>query len=232
MINLAKRLRRYLRRQKLKLEDIHAGVLLNSILSQGKYFPTTGSSINLHSIATVVNDVIINRRQSIVEFGAGLSTLCFARVARDFDLNISIVSVDDNEAWLELMKQRLREENLEDRVTFVLAPLTDCPQAKDGLQWYDQQAILQIIQSVPAVDVLLVDGPMAYDRARELSRYPAVPFIKPYLSDCYSIFLDDLHRNGEQQIARWWELELDAKITKVNSQFWLLGNGDSFNPVV
>ena len=232
MIGLAKRLRSYLKRQQLKLDDIHAGVLLNSVLSQGKYFPTTGSSINLHSVATVVNDVIINGRQSVIEFGAGLSTLCLARVVRDFDLDTTIVSVDDNEAWLDLMSQRLKDEGLEERVSFVFATLKECEHAKNNLKWYDQAAISSATDSISTFDVVLVDGPMAWDRTRQLSRYPAVPFIMPKLSQSYAVYLDDLHRNGEQKILKWWETELGASCVKVNSQFSMLSKGDSFNPVV
>ncbi len=232
MIKLVKRFQNYLKRQTLKLDDIHAGILLDNILSQGQYFPTTASSINLHSVATIINDVIINRRQSIVEFGAGLSTLCLARVVRDLKLSTSIVSVDDNEAWLSLMKQHLQAEGLEDFVTFVFAPLTDCKEAKEGLKWYDQQPVITAVKSKSAVDVVIVDGPMAYDKARSLSRYPAALIVKPYLANNYSIFLDDLHRDGEKLIAKSWEKELNAKIKKVNSQFWMLSKGDSFNPVV
>ena len=232
MIRFTNIVRRYIERQKLKLDDVHAGILLNRTLSQGKYFPTTGSSLNLHSVATVVNDVIVNRRQCVIEFGAGLSTLCFARLVRDFDLNTKIVSVDDNEAWLQIMKERLVDEGLQDRVNLVFAPLASCEHAKNSLLWYDQAAINSATESLQSFDVVLVDGPMAYDRPRALSRYPAVPFLAPRLSPGYAIFLDDMHRDGEKEIAKSWQSELGAKRTVVNSNFVMLSKGNFFNPVV
>ena len=232
MIRTYHRIRNYVERQKLKQNDIHAGILLDNILSQGKYFPAAGSAINLHSIAAVVNDVIINRRESVIEFGAGLSTLCFARMVRDFDLSTTIVAVEDNEQWLQLMRERLAAEGLEDKVLFAHAPLSKCLHAKNGLDWYDTASIESATQSIPFFDSVLVDGPMAWDKPRALSRYPAVPFIKPKLGKSYAIFLDDTHRDGERQIADWWANELGAKKTKVNSNFLMLNKGEYFNPII
>ena len=232
MIGTYKKIRKFIDRQRLKHDDVHAGILLDSILSQGKYFPTTGSSLNLHSLAAVLNDIIINRRESIIEFGAGLSTLCFARLVRDLDLPTTIVAVDDNEQWLQLMKERLADEGLENKVVFIYAPLAKCQYAKNGLDWYNEASIESATELIPSFDVVLVDGPMAWNKPRALSRYPAVPFVKSRLAESYAIFLDDTHRDGERKIASWWETELGAKRMKVNSNFVMLSKGNYFNPIV
>ncbi len=130
------------------------------------------------------------------------------------------------------MKERLADEGLEDRVTFVYAPLTECKHAKNGLKWYDEDAINAQTSSVSHFDMVLVDGPMAFRKSISLSRYPAVPYLLPRLADQYAVFLDDSNRSGEKQIAQWWKAELDAKETAVNSNFVMLSKGDSFNPVI
>lgn len=110
--------------------------------------------------------------------------------------------------------------------------MAECEYAKNHLKWYDQETIESQTKSFPEFDLVLVDGPMAWDKPRSLSRYPALPFVRPKLAERFSVFLDDTHRSGEQQIADWWQNELLAKKTKVNSNFTMLCKGDFFNPVV
>jgi len=226
------KLKRKLNQVLLQTKDIHAAALLHQLTAQGNYFPLTGSSLNMHSMATVVNDIIINRRQSVIEFGAGFSTLCLARLVRDFGISTTIVSIDDNQQWTQLMQERLADEDLQDRVVFVYAPLTECEHSKNRLKWYDMAEINRQTESIPEYDVVLVDGPMAWDKPRALSRYPAVPFVRSKLADQYAVYLDDVHRKGEQEIASLWQAELGATKTKVNSNFVMFHEGDFFNPVV
>jgi len=56
--------------------------------------------------------------------------------------------------------------------------------------------------------LLLVDGPPAHDKNIMYARYPAAPYFKPFMSEDYTIILDDINRKGEQEILQKWEKEL------------------------
>ena len=62
------------------------------------------------------------------------------------------------------------------------------------------------------MDCIIVDGPQAWNRDLELSRYMTVPILSERLKNDYSIFLDDGLRLGERKVRRKWEKELDIKI--------------------
>lgn len=233
MKNFFGKLKSFTRNQRLIQKDIYSNQLMINLSSMGKYFPVSGSSLNMHSLATMINDVVINDRKQIVEFGAGLSTLYVARLIHSLNLETRVISIDDNQGWLDLMKDRLEDEGLSPYVQFVFGPLAPCSHAKQGLEWYDEQAVIKALQdcSTP-VDSVLVDGPMAFEKSKGLARYPALPVANPFLNDQYAIFLDDMHRDGEQAIIKEWSKLNQLEFRKVNPVFSLAQRGEGFNPVV
>ena len=232
MINPFRRLRELADRQRLLLKDIQANQFLRNLASEGNYFPATGSSLNAHSLATVVNDITINQRNSVIEFGAALSTLYIARLIRQLSLDTVLISVDDNEDWLDIIRVRLKEESLLDSVTLVHAPLKPCSHSIGSLDWYDEAAISVQTSNTAIFDVVLIDGPMAYRKPIELARYPALQYVSPRIGERLSVFLDDTHRSGEREVLRRWENEFELTFTKVNSAFSRATRGNAFNPVV
>ncbi len=227
------KLKSFTRNQRLLQKDIYSNQLMINLASMGKYFPVTGSSLNMHSLATILNDVVVNQRKQIVEFGAGLSTLYFARLIHSLNLETRLISVDDNQGWLDLMKHRLEDENLSEYVQFVFGPLKPCTHAKNKLHWYDENAVTEALSNCPRkLDSVLVDGPMAYEKSKGLARYPALPVVSPYLDEKCAIFLDDMHREGEQTICKEWSKQHQIEFRKVNPVFSLGQRGQGYNPVV
>ena len=229
--NIVARIKSFTRKQRQLLKDIHARQVLADLVGEPNYFPATGSSLNSHSLATVINDLIINDRKCMIEFGAGISTLYVARLIRQKSLNLQLISVDDNSKWLEIMKSHLAEESLSDLVQFVHAPLAKSTHSLDSLLWYDEVAIEDVIGSTSKFDVVLVDGPMAWQKKTELARYPAIPFMNGRLSDRCVVFLDDSYRKGEQQVLKRWAQEFKLAFVNVNPVFSMANRGKSFNPV-
>ena len=84
--------------------------------------------------------------------------------------------------------------------------MIDKPHALDGNKWYDRTVVeAQLVGAT--VDLILVDGPIAYTQEKRLARYPALPNIADRLSGDCAIFLDDVRRSGEREIAERWAKE-------------------------
>jgi hypothetical protein len=62
--------------------DLLAMSLMHNLIHSGKYLPFTQFSLSPYALATVMNDVVVNRRQRILEFGTGISTILTARLIR------------------------------------------------------------------------------------------------------------------------------------------------------
>jgi Methyltransferase domain len=82
------------------------------------------------------------------------------------------------------------------------------PLGRDGLPWYAQHAL----RCLPAqIDVLLVDGPPAFEPGAGLSRYPALPAFAERLTPDAVVVLDDIDRRGELGVLHAWEHDTDFR---------------------
>lgn len=197
----------------------------------GIYLPFTSSALNFHSLATVLNDININGRGHLVEFGSGVSTIYIARNAKRRKRDFRLTSVESDEAWIAILRDVLEEEDCQSCVQFVYAPLSPCASALSGLNWYNEPTVRDALKSAPPIDSVLVDGPMAHERKNSLSRYPAIPVIQEYLAKNNVVFLDDVHRQGEFHISMRWARNHGFTFSKVNPQFSMAFNGKGFNPI-
>jgi hypothetical protein len=182
--------------------DLLAMAMMHNLVHAGKYLPFTQFSLSPYALATLMNDIVINRRQHIVEFGAGISTILNARLIRKNGLPTTITSVEHDADWLRIVKDTLVEEDLMKYVTFVEAPLVKSARFNHGLAWYNTDILDASLKG--KYDLVLVDGPPTTDK---LDRYPALPYMQGRLSDRFSFYLDDANRDSEQAVLRRWEAE-------------------------
>jgi len=190
-------------RSSRSVHDVAALVQLRPLVSS--YIPISGMAMNPSEIARICNDILINRRQKIVEFGCGASTVYIAKILPD---NAVIYSVDHDSEWLDIVRGWLQREGVEDRVRFIHAPLRSINLEDHRSEWYDL-AVLE--RSLPEndIDCVIVDGPPAGSGGiGALARYPAIPVLESKLAERVSIYLDDAVRNGEQTIAKKWSERL------------------------
>lgn len=169
------------------------------------FLPTTSWSVSPREVLHICNDIIINKRQSIIEFGAGFSTICIAQLLKINNLHISFVTVEDNENWANDIRNLLTRLGLHDYATVITAPLAGVSDnfAKNPQKtWYDTQLITAATDRISGFDLVIVDGP--FGGSTPFARYSAVPFLKSKLSGDFAIFLDDSARADEKAIAADW----------------------------
>jgi hypothetical protein len=205
--------------------------LLDKLLKEGPYFPVASPTLNMFSLLQVVNDAVVNRRKCYVEFGAGISTLVMARLKRLNNLNLQVVVVESDKEWLNLVQGFLKEEGLEPLVELVYAPLLESEvYYKNKTRWYDSKAIYAALEGKPAPDLVLVDGPFAYNQELQFARYPAWDCLKAKMSDSFTFFLDDINRAGEKEILEKWAQDSGLEKTILSSTFGLIHKNLGFYP--
>ena len=180
------------------------------------YLPWSGYSMRPSGLVQVLNDIFINNRTMILECGGGISTFYIARLLSSRGGHL--YTIEHNKEWLDLLRDGLKKEGLAHLVTFIYAPLKLSNLALKNIPWYDTEAISKQLSKDKNIDLLLVDGPPAYEETIKYSRYPAVPYFLSQLKSDFTIILDDANRSGEQEIIKRWEkiLNLDFEIGEGN----------------
>jgi predicted O-methyltransferase YrrM len=192
-------------RARLDRKDLLAMQALAPLSST--YLPWSPSAMRPSAVVTVLNEIVIHERRTIVELGAGVSSCYVGRLLRHREGHLW--TVEHDEKWADLVERLLASEGLSDMVTVVRAPLAPFPAAwpDEDAAWYER-GILRDTFADRSIDLLVVDGPPAYQVGKHHSRYPAAAFFAPMLADDYAVILDDAHRSGEQDILDRWEEQL------------------------
>ena len=168
----------------------------------GGYLPWSKCTLRPAALATVLNDILTNRRRSIVECGSGVSTVYMARLLRGGEARVHALEHDAD--WAAVVEDILRAEGLSEVASIHHAPLEPHPLALEGNHWYAQSVAEGLTGLAP--DLLLIDGPQGGAR-RRLARYPALPFFRRALAEDHTVVLDDIQRPGEQELLGMWEEE-------------------------
>lgn len=160
-------------------------------------------------LQAVCVEVTGRHRRRIVECGAGFSTLVLARLLHT--RGGSLVSLEHDQTWATRVQGNLVAAGLAEIARVVLAPLEPHPLARDGLQWYAHRALRSL---PPSIDLLLVDGPPAFEPELALSRYPALPALAERLAPDATVVLDDIDRPGELRTLEAWERDHDFRFER------------------
>lgn len=213
-----------------KNNDAYAAFQLSPLLEGGIYLPFNSSSLRYSSIAVLLNDIVINERKYIVELGSGLTTILIAKLIKKNKLaNVNFLSIEEDINWLNLIHKILEAEHCSEYVTLLNAPLTNSEICKPGYSWYDCKKITEYLNcNKTLIDCVLVDGPSAWHKEIELSRFPALPFFYSYLNDDSIVFLDDVNRAGEKVVLEEWKAFPMNKIS-YSDTFTGLSKGKMFN---
>ena len=194
--------------------------MLQPLLKDFGYMPLTGSSLRPSALVTVLNDIVINNRVNIVEFGCGVSTFLLARFAKMNNSKIQIFSIEEDKEWLKFVENFLKENKLEDQVTLIHAPVETI---EKDIQWHK----LSFVNELPELDCVIVDGPKAMQN-KSIRKY-ALKALKSKLAPKHSIFLDDCHRKEELDILNSWSTELGSPNELYYQHLGVIFTGQYYN---
>jgi hypothetical protein len=218
-------------KNKNKTEDIYAYLLIQELIKFPEYFATTTSSLRFHTLAVILNDIIINQRKNIIEFGSGISTLAIANLIKKNNLQCNFISVEDNNEWFNYISSFLSRNGLQKNVKIIYAPLERNNLALENNLWYSMETINKALSNESKFNLVIIDGPGAWQPKLRLSRYTAVPFLINSLAEEFSIFLDDTNRKGEKEIMNLWHQKFDIKFEQINQTSAMCVKGNKFNTI-
>lgn len=198
--------------------------MLSPLIGGWSYLPITDWAPGPEFYVHICNDIIINQKHSIVEFGSGITTILMARLLARNDLDAKIISIDHDETWQKIVHHCCKADNIAQYIQFICSPIVE----EGQYSWYAPSKI-QLPPDFVA-DTVVVDGPIG---VTTMARYGAIPFIKKYLSkDSYTIYLHDTDRPDEQKVLRAWHEMLPGTrmIFRWRYSLLLFGTRFDFDP--
>ncbi len=212
----------------LEMEKDIIGHLSMSSIKVKTYLPYSTSALRFSTLSNILNDIVINNRRSTIEFGGGISTVYLAKLAKVNNIDLKITTIDHDKDWLAILNSILKNEKVSSFVNLIHGSMALSELSLNDLKWYDNQIVSKKIGNAK-FDQVIVDGPLAYKRDLELSRYPALPFLENRLMDKNAVFLDDTNRHGEKKIMKLWEKRFSRSFIKLNSSSSVSFEGEYFN---
>jgi hypothetical protein len=213
--------------------DTNASILLHRLFPDATILPFTTFSLNPNTILHIINDIQINNRKSIIEFGSGISTVILAKFIVDNKLDAKIISIEDNKSWCDFIASQLEKYNCNQVVNLHHIPLVN---NSSEVLWYDKNEVTKVVNN-EKFDLIIVDGPSGGLGVK--SRKSVFPLLLENLDNQFIIFLDDVRRINENQILEEWSTLLKEnkfEVNKNNTKARVYGTitcGNSFssNPV-
>ena len=178
---------------------------------QGRYLPWSSAALRPAGLVAVLNDIEVRDRRVVVELGGGVSSVYLARLLASRGAG-RLVAVEHDPGWAAWLEGALAREGLDAVARVVRAPLAPHPLAWQG-EWYATRALLDGLPAEP-IDLLLVDGPPAFEPGTECSRYPALPVLRDRLAPDATVVLDDAGRDGERAVLERWEEETGLRFER------------------
>ncbi|MBA2416810.1 MAG: class I SAM-dependent methyltransferase [Geodermatophilaceae bacterium] len=187
------------------LDDAAAWQALSPLLKP--YLPWSAGAMRPAGLVTVLNDVWFRMPTLVVELGSGTSTVVVARLLHELGTG-RLLSIEHDDAWADRVQRQLDREGLVDVADVVRAPLRPHERSWHGAEWYDEAALATAIGVAGhPIDLLVVDGPPAWQPGKEHARYPALGSLVRWLAPGATVVLDDIERAGEQEVLARWQQE-------------------------
>jgi predicted O-methyltransferase YrrM len=131
--------------------------------------------------------------KTVVELGSGVSTVLMAYALEQLGGGM-VISLEEEEKYVEETRARLRQYGLEKYARVVHAPMVP---HRDG-QWYDFDAVGEI----PQIDLLFIDGPKLNP-----DRYYGLSYMLPKMSETGVVIADDAEHTEMIEIVERWMRE-------------------------
>lgn len=161
------------------------------------FVPWTQFSLSPHAVLCLVNAIELGGRRTIVECGAGASSIYMAAAGQR--TGASIVTLESDERWCETIEHYVRSlSGAEIRIEHV--PIVD---GSNGMPWYDRSRVDAALGERVA-DLIVVDGPFAATPALSRARFPAYSYFRRRVAERPMVLIDDVAREGEQNLMMTW----------------------------
>jgi len=159
----------------------------------------TGWTLDCETITFLWNLLQREQPKVIIECGAGLSTLVFARGLETYGLcssnSSSVLSVEQN-LWIKkAVETRLRRCGLERNVNVIHSAVTSRGEYQLNLD------MLKAHLGSERADWIVIDGPAGPDGCRAST----LPSLAPFCHPGTRWFLDDAYRDGELKVLNEWD---------------------------
>lgn len=213
------------------IQDALAMQRIASLVADGPYVPWSGSALSATAVSTVLNDIVVNDRSTVIECGGGVSSLFIGSLLRQCGRpGAHLYTIEHDEDWIGVLHGMIRDHEIDDWVTLIHAPLCETHLSWDGERWYNTTVLESKLQNIE-VDLLIVDGPPAHRPDIAYSRYPAGPFFEDVLGERCCVVMDDINREAERQIVEAWESELYISFQKrlLEGNIAIGTRGEAFN---
>lgn len=220
-----------LKNHSLKTDDIYSLSILQPLLINLPYLPFNGGALRPICISYILNEIIINQRKNILEFGSGLSTILIARLLKKNNLEAQIITIEHNNEWANIIHEYLVNENLLKYVTIIRTDLKEIETPLGNVNWYDYDIISNALND-KKIDLLIIDGPLANTEKIKYSRSPALFEMNKYLASDFCILLDDANRKGEKDLIRLFKKKnLKIKFQLISKTLAVFRSTEKFNPI-
>ena len=166
-------------------------------------FHATGSAANYGLLYLLLRIVSALRPKVIVELGAGQSTILIDRLAAIQTPVPAITTVEHDAYWASLIQAQVKH-------ALNIVPLRHLSAAGRTIEGYDLSGV-----NVSAINLLLVDGPVAKGWKTRFNRWGALPLLERLAED-FVVIVDDAERPGDRDHGRSIIRKLEASGRKVH----------------
>ena len=202
---------------------------LNQLFTDTSFFiPLSSWAVSPSTITHVLNDIVVNNRKSIIEFGAGASTLYIAKLLKSNQIKASFYSVESNEDWADKLTKQLELLDLTAYACVIHAPIQPVHEQfalGEQKMWYDVNVLNEAFKTIEIFDLVFVDGP--FGGLTPNARYSAIPYLQNKLARNCTVFLDDIDRPDEQRILHLWKSNLNCQ-AQIIERYAVLSSSEQF----
>ncbi len=195
-------------------DDSYALQIIHKLFPEFSYLPFTPFSLNPYTIIHILNDILLNDRKQIVEFGSGISTIIIAQFIKTNNLRTKILSIDNSKEWQTVINNKVKKYKASESLSLVNADLEKHNvhefMFKDNKVWYNNNILEEALDKLDHIDLVIVDGPSTSTSA--YARYPSFLSVQSKLANSYCIFLDDTRRTAEREIIEKWNSTIKGNL--------------------
>lgn len=204
------------KKQKYEYQQIEALFNLHNLIDIAFPLPRTRIGASSPDVLEIVyKEILIKKPRLILECGSGVSSIIMGYALRNIGRGL-LISLEHDLSWFQKITGWITEHNLSEYSHCIHAPLMNYAVYGGKMKWYDMHDLQSILKEQGHIDLLYVDGPPFW--IQPMSRLPAMPLLKDYLSSNSVIILDDANRSDEKEIIKRWSEELQCQAEWIDTE--------------